>query len=287
MEAVFKREFKSYFVNMSGYVFIGVMLLFCGIFTMAINLISHSAQFEYVLGNETIVLMLIIPVLTMRSMAEDRRTKTDQLLFSLPVSTAAVVVGKFLAMIAVYAVTCAAMGIVPLILKIFGSVPLGAAYAALFGFFLLGCSLIAICMFLSSLTSSQIIAAVLGIGATLALYLMSGLASLLPSTASGSLIGLLVIGAVLGAIVFAMTRNYLIAAISAAVCIIPTAVVYIVDSTLFEGLLPKIVGYLAVFDRFVTFSNGVFDLTALVYFLTVTVFFVFLSVQSMDKRRWS
>ncbi len=287
MQAVFKREFKSYFVNMSGYVFMGVLLLFCGIFTMAVNLLSQSAQFEFVLANLNIVLMLIIPVLTMRSMAEDRRSKTDQLLYSLPISTAAVVIGKFFAMVAVYGITCLVMGLVPLILTAFGDVALGTAYAALLGFFLLGTALISVCMFLSSLTASQIIAAVLGIGATLALYLMSGLASLIPATAAASFIGLLLIGAVLGLVVYALCKNYAVALICAAVCIIPTVVVYAVDSTKFEGLLPGVVKYLAIFDRFNNFANGVFDLTAVVYFITVTVFFVFLSVQSMDKRRWS
>ena len=287
MEAVYKREFKSYFVNMSGYVFMAVLLLFCGIFTMAVNLMSQSAQFEFVLGNMNIVLMLIIPVLTMRSMAEDRRSKTDQLLYSLPISTTAVVIGKFLAMVTVYGITCLAMGIVPLILESFGDVSLGTAYAALFGFFLLGTALIAVCMFLSSLTSSQIIAAVTGIGATLALYLMSGLASLIPTTAAASLIGLLLLGAVLGLVVYALCKNYIVALACSAVCIIPTVIVYAVNSSKFEGLLPGVVRYLAIFDRFNNFANGVFDITAVVYFLTVTVFFVFLSVQSMDKRRWN
>ncbi len=287
MIAIFKREFKSYFISMTGYVFLAVMLVFAGIYTMAINLLQLSPSFEYVLANMTIVLMIVVPILTMRTLAEERRSKTDQLLYALPMKISSVVIGKYLAAVAVYGTCCAVLCLYPLILSFFGEVHILGAYSAIFGFFLLGSALIAICVFLSSLTESQSISAVLGVAVLLAIYLLTSLVELLPATAVGSLLCFLALGAALAAIVYVLTKNLIICVGAFAICAIPAAIVYFVNSTLFEGLFPRLVEYLAVFDRFYSFVDGIFDITAVAYFLSISVFFVFLTVQSMEKRRWS
>ncbi|MBO7377175.1 MAG: ABC-2 transporter permease [Clostridia bacterium] len=287
MGAIFKREFRAYFTNMTGYVFLGVIFLFSGIFTMAVNLLSGYASFEYTLSNMSFVLMIIIPVLTMRSMAEDRRQRTDQLLYSLPLRATSVVIGKYLALISVFAIAVLGMAFVPVILSLFGSVPFASTYSALFGFLLLGCALIAVCMFLSSLTESQIIAAVIGIGAMLAFYLMNGLSSLIPSDRATSFVCFLVLCAAAGLVIGLLTKNVWIGAAAGAVTAVPTVIIYLIKGDSFAGLFPKLLGFLAVFDRFDSFVNGIFDVSAIVYYLSITVFFVFLSVQSIEKRRWS
>ena len=278
MSAVFKRELRSYFNSMTGWIFLAVIFVFTGVFTTAINLLSQSASFEYVLSQITIVFMLIVPILAMRSIAEERRSRTDQLLYSLPLRAVDIVLGKYLSMVAVLFISCVAMGFVPVLLSLYGIVRYASCYAALLGFFLLGSALIAICMFMSSLTESQIIAAVTGFGVVLALYLMNGLSSLIPTSALGSFVSFLIVGAVFGLAV---------GVIGAGIVIIPTCIFYIAKKDAFAGLFPKLVSYLAVFDRFDTFVSGIFDMTAVVYYLSIIVFFVFLTVQSLEKRRWS
>ncbi|MCQ2354489.1 MAG: ABC-2 transporter permease [Clostridia bacterium] len=287
MTAVFRREFKSYFINMIGYIFLGALFLSCGILTTAECLISASAMFENVLGFESILLVLFIPILTMRSMSDDRRARTDQLLYSMPLNMTSIVLGKYFAMTAVFGIGCLGIAVIPLLLSSFGTVSFGTVYATLFGFFLLGCALIAICMFLSSLTESQVIAAVLGIGISAALYAMSLLVSIIPTDAMVSFIAFLVVAALLALIVYLLSKSPLLALGTAALGVIPTCVFYIIDAEKFEGLFPKVVDYLAIFDRFYNFVYGVFDLTAVVYFISAVVFFVFLSVQSFDHRRWA
>ena len=287
MSAIYKREFRSYFTNMTGFIFLAVLFLFSGIFTTAINLIGGSALYEYTLNNMSFVLMIIIPVLAMRSVAEDKRQKTDQLLYSLPVKSSGVVIGKYLALVSVFGIAVLCMAFVPVILMLFGNVPFASTYSALLGFFLLGCALLSVCMFLSSLTESQVIAAVLGIGAMLAFYLMSGLASLYPEGKGWSLAGFLVLAALLGLIFWILTKNPILGVSLFGVCAIPLLVVYLVKGGLFEAALPKMLGYLAVFDRFSSFTGGLFDLTAVVYYLSIAVFFVFLTVQTVEKKRWN
>lgn len=287
MGSIFKREIRSHFNSMTGWIFLAVIFVFTGIFTTAINLRSLSANFEYVLSNITIIFMLIVPVLAMRSIAEERRTKTDQLLYSLPLRTSDIVIGKYLAMAAVLFIACAGMGAVPIILSLFGIMEYTTCYAALLGFFLLGAALIAICTFMSSLTESQIIAAVTSFGVVLAFYLMTGLASLIPTTAVASFIAFMLVGVIFGALLGTLTRNNIAWAAGTAAVVIPTCILYMIKSELFEGLFPKIISYLAVFDRFDVFVSGIFDLTAVVYYISIIIFFLFLTVQSLEKRRWS
>lgn len=287
MIAIFKREFRSYFINMSGYVFIGVLWLFSGIFSTALNFIGQYSSYEYVLSNMMTVLMLIVPILTMRSIAEDKRAKTDTLLYSLPVSTTEIVIGKYFAMLAVWGIACLGMGATPIIIGMFGEVNFASAYGAIFGFFLLGAALIAVCTFVSSLTENQLIAAIGGIAASLALYLLGSLVSMLPASAIASLICFIAVAALLTAIVYYLTRNYIITATVGGVTIIPLIVTYFVNSSIFESSFPKVIEYLAVFDRYYSFLGGIFDIGAIVYYISFAVFFIFLTVQSFDKRRWS
>ena len=131
MNAVYRREIRAYFTGMTAYVFIAFLLLFAGIYTMAYNLTSAYPNFEYVLQSMSIIFLIAIPILTMRVIAEERRQKTDQLLYALPIGMTRVVLGKYLAMITVVAIPCVIMGFYPLILRSFGNVPLGTAYGTL------------------------------------------------------------------------------------------------------------------------------------------------------------
>ena len=287
MIAVFKREFKSYFINLSGYVFIGVLWLFSGIFSTVFNFMYQYSSYEFALGNLTTVLMLIVPILTMRSIAEDKRTKTDMLLYSLPLSATEVVLGKYFAMLGVWGVTCLGMGLTPIVIGMFGEVNFASAYGALLGFFLLGGALIAVCTFVSSLTENQLIAAIGGIASSLGLYLLGSLVGMLPASAIASLVCFIAVAAALTAIVYYLTRNYIITGAVGALTIAPIIIVYLINSAIFESAFPKTVEYLALFDRYNSFLGGIFDVGAVVYYISFAVFFIFLTVQSFDKRRWS
>lgn len=287
MLAIYRKELKNYFINMTGYIFIGFMLAITGIFTTLINLISTYPSFENVLSNITIVFLLIIPILTMRSVAEERHSKTDQLLYSLPVSVTQIVLAKYLAMFTVFLIPVCIIGLYPLILSIFGTVYLGTAYGALLGFTLLGGALIAVGMFMSSLTESQVIAAVTSFGVIFAMYLMSAIASLIPAGAMASLVAFAVVVLIFAGVVYSLTKNSTVAGITAAAGAFILAGIYFINSSIFDGLFANVLNWLSVFDRFSTFTTGLFDLTSVVYYVSLIVLFVFGTVQSIEKRRWS
>ena len=175
MTAIFKREFKSCFTGMIGWVIAAVSLFFLGLYFTNRNLLYASSDFASVLYTMTMILLFLLPAISMRSFAEERKNKTDQLLLTSPVSIPAIVAGKFLAELAVFALPLAAAVVMPLLLQAFGTVSLVAAYSALLGYLLLGGACLAVGTWISALTENQILAYLATFGALLVAYLMNGI----------------------------------------------------------------------------------------------------------------
>ncbi|EDN00948.1 hypothetical protein BACCAP_01170 [Pseudoflavonifractor capillosus ATCC 29799] len=287
MTAVLKHELRNYFHSFTAYVFGAFLLAIVGIGSMLYNLQAAVSNFEYVLSFGCIVFVVIVPILTMRVIAEERKQKTDQLLYSLPITTTQVVAGKYLALLVVYLIPLAVISIYPLIFSQFGDVYLPTSYGSLFAIFMMGAALIALGVFISCLTDNQGLAAGIGIAVILFNYYSVSLSEYVSSTAFGSVVALAVLILALGAIIRYLTRNELLAYGVSLVLAVAVCVVCFVDATMFEGLLPAIMEQLSLFERFNAFVNGVFDMTAIVYYLSVIGFFLFLSVQSLEKRRYN
>ena len=287
MSAVFRHELRSYFHSLTAYVFGAFLLAVIGIGAMFYNLEAAVSNFEFVLSFASIIFVVIVPILTMRTLAEERRQRTDQLLYSLPITTTQVVLGKYFALLVVYLIPLAVISLYPLLFSQFGEVYLPTSYGSLFAFFLMGAALLAVGMFLSSLTDNQGFAAGIGVAAILLNYYSVSLAEYTSSTAMGSLIALYVIALLLGVVIRGLTRNENLAYGVTFVLIAALSVAYFVNSSAFEGLLPDIMTKLSLFRQFSSFVNGAFDLTAIVYYVSVMGFFLFLSVQSMEKRRYN
>lgn len=287
MTAVFKHELRLYFQSLTAYVFGAFLLVTVGIGAMLYNLQAAVSNFEFVLSFSSLIFAVIVPILTMRVIAEERKQKTDQLLYSLPLSTTQVVLGKYLSALLVYLIPLCFICIYPLIFSQYGEVYLLTSYGSLFAFFLMGGALLAVGMFISSLTDNQGFAAGIGIAVIALNYFSVSLAEYVSATAMGSAIALMVISALLGWLIRNLTRNENLGYGVGLSLMAVTTVFYLIDSTKFEGLLPDIMKKLSLFDRLDTFVNGVFDLTAVVYYLSVAVFFLFLTVQSLEKRRYN
>lgn len=287
MRAVCKHELRNYFHSLTAYVFGAFLLAFVGFGAMLYNLQAAVSNFEYVLDFGSLVLVVIVPILTMRVVAEERRQKTDQLLYSLPITTFQVIVGKYLALLVIYLIPLAVISIYPLIFSQFGEVYLPTSYGSIFAFFLMGAALIAVGVFLSSLTDDQGLAAGIGIAVILFNYYSVRLSEYVSSTAAGTAVALLVLILSVGAVVRYLTKNEDLAFAVCLVLLAAASILYFVDSAAYEGLLPDLMKALSLFERFTVFVNGVFDLTGLVYYLSVIVFFLFLSVQSLEKRRYN
>lgn len=287
MRAVLRHELRSAFNNLTIYLFCAALLCFVGVGAMIYNIQASVANFEYVLSFVAIGLVVIIPVLTMRSFAEERKQKTDQLLYALPLKTWQIVGGKYLSLVAMFLLPVAIISVYPYIFSRYGEVYLPAAYGSLFAFFMMGAALIAVGMFISSLTDNQGFAAGIAIALFLFNYFSVSLAEQVSSTSYGSAFALCVTAILIGLIVRVLTKSNAIALGTGGGLAALTLVLFAVMPDQFEGLLPKIMKSLSLFERFSTFVSGVFDLTALVFYASVIVLGLFLTVQSLEKRRYN
>lgn len=186
MLAIFKREFKSYFQNVIGWLFVAALLAVYGLYFYVYNLKNGYPYISYDLKGIGFIMMIAVPILTMRSLSDEKKTKTDQLMLTSPVSVGRIVAGKYFAMAAVYTIVIALFALSPLVLSIYGKVALSEVYVALFGYWLYGLSCIAVGLFISSISESVIISAILTFTALFLSYMMQSITGLISS--SGNLL---------------------------------------------------------------------------------------------------
>lgn len=288
MLAIYKRELRSCFHSMIGYVFIAFLIAFTGIYFMAYNLNYGYPYFAYVLSGMVFIFFAAIPLLTMRSFAEERKSKTDQLLLTAPVRLSQIVMGKYLAMVTVLAVPCAIYLIFPWIIKSQGTAYILVDYLSIFVFFLLGCVYIAIGLFISSLTESQILAAIGTFGVLLILYLWSGILEFLPNSAAANAAGIVLILSLVVLFVWKMTQNWILGTALEIAALAVVIIAYAVKSSLFEGFLAEILGKMDLIAVFTSISsNHLLDVSGIILYLSYTGLFLFLTMEMIQKRRWS
>lgn len=287
MTAIFKREFKSCFTGMIGWVIAAVSLFFLGLYFTNRNLLYASSDFASVLYTMTMIMLFLLPAISMRSFAEERKNKTDQLLLTSPVSIPAIVAGKFLAELAVFALPLAAAVVMPLLLQAFGTVSLVAAYSALLGYLLLGGACLAVGTWISALTENQILAYLATFGVLLVAYLMNGIQTMFTT---GNLLAFIVFMVVL------LVASVLVGVIckrlaAGAVVFCAGAVVLFVLFQLRPAWLltafNAVLSALALFEPFKDIVGGMFSIPAIVYYLSVMGLFLFLTGQALARRRWN
>ena len=249
MLAIFKREFKSYFTTPVGYIVLAAFFFFLG--WRFYQLYSQSAAFvEICIVSTYTIAMFVLPILTMRIMSDDRRQKVDQVLLTAPVKVGSIVLGKFLAAFSVYALSFTPTIIFEIIFAGRAEVLLFTYLYALLGAFLFGGAIIAIGMFISSLTESPAVSAILSLLVNVVILFMQELIGLLPQPSGGTTF-------------FAKLWENIIEFIT----------------TLLEKA--------SLIDIYITFTDTIFRVTDVVYFLSIIFVFVFLSIRSLEKRRWS
>lgn len=288
MKAILKREANAYFDSMTGYIFIAFLVAAVGIYFYLINLYGGYPYFGTTLNSTLYIFMVAIPVLTMRSFAEEKRSKTDQLLLTSPVSATGIVMGKYLAMLYVYVFPVLLFCLCPVLIGLTGTAYYAADYATIFTFFLMGALYISIGMFISSLCDSQMIAFVSTFVVLLVLYLWDTIVSFIPASSVASFIGILIISLLIAFFVYRMSKNWVASCITGFVLMLIASAVFAIDSALFENLLPSVLksfSVIGVMNNVAVYN--VLDLRGIAMFLTMTVLMIFLTVQMLQKRRWS
>lgn len=229
MKAIFKREFFSYFRTYTGWLFTAVLWLFISIYVSLNNFFGLSGSIVSSLTIAVVVLLVLVPVLTMRTIAGERKNRTDRLIFSAPVSIREIVLGKFLAAGAVFSIPMAAVALYPLLFSFFGHVPYAESALSILGLWLFGFAAIAVGIFASALVETPLTAAFLSFSILFLSFAMAAVESLFGG--------------------------------------IPGKVAYALD-------LPS---------HYDDFLGGTLSLSSLVYFLTVTALFLFLTDRAVGQ----
>ena len=287
MTAIFKREFRSYFTGMVGYAVAAVSLFFLGLYFTNRNLLYQSSDFAGVLYTTTLILLFLLPAVSMRSFAEERRARTDQLLLTSPVNIPAIVAGKFLAQLAVFCVPLTAAAVMPLILTAFGKVSLISAYAALLGYILLGGACLAVGTFISCLTENQIVAYLASFVVLLIAYLMNGIKTMFTS---GNILAFVVFALVLlaaSAAVGVVCKNILAGGAVLVVGAAALFALFILRPAWLLSAFDAVLTVLALFAPYAEIIGGSFSLPVILYYLSVIGVFLFFTGQTLERRRWN
>lgn len=287
MGAIFRKEFKSYFISSTGYIFMAVFLLISGIFFALTNLIPANPIFSDVMSSMMFIFLLLVPVLTMRTLAEETHSKTDQLLYTSPLKLSNIILGKYFAALVLFLLTLLITCLYPLLMSMFGEIAVWEIIGNYIGFALLGAAFIAVGLFISSFTESQIASAVGTFGALLVIYILEWLRQGLPTSQASGVVfaGLLVV--LIGIIVYFTTRNAYITGIAAAVGVIAVAATFLIKKEIFDGFTANVLGWFSLLNRYDNFTMGLLDVSSIIYYITFSAAFIFLSIRMVDKRRWS
>lgn len=243
MLAILKRELRAYFYTPTAYVFLTVFFIFFSMFFMLTNVFSRgnmyqivpaTANFGYTVSSMILIMLFILPVLVMRLISEERKQKTDQLLHTSPISTVEIVIAKYFSALAVFSVGMLISLIYPIVITIVSGASMKYLIAVYLGFFLVGASFIAICLFASSLTESQVFAGFMGFSFILVLWLMEFIGSVVKSET-----------------------------------------------------VKSVINWISLLRRFDDFTSGLIKLAPVVFYLSVIILFIFLTVRTIEKRRWT
>jgi len=246
-----------------------------------------NSDYASFLGGLIMIFLLVIPLLTMKIFSEEKKQKTDQLLMTAPQSTAMIVLGKFLAAAALFLATLVITGIYPLLLSFHTKMDTVQIIGTYIGFFLLGCAFISIGIFISSLTDSQAGAAILTFCMLIVTWIVDFIGGFMPVSILAGVIFALILTALATFWMYSATRNIPAAVIPAALGLIIIALVYLINKDLYINLIGKSLSWFSLTKRFSNFPLGILKLDAVVYYLTFSGFFLFLTTQKIEKQRWS
>lgn len=287
MTAIFKKELRNYFNTVIGWGYLGFFVLLTGYFFVSQNVSMGSMNYNDTLASSMTMFIILTPVLTMRLFSEEKRQKTDQLLYSSPVTVKSIVAGKFLAAMVIFVLGVLITGFFPIMLNEFGDVDWGLLFAGAFGYILMGMCMISVGIYISAITDNQIIAATVTFGTAFILLSIDDIAASAPISAGASIICALLIVAVLALVVFGSTKNPFVAGIVAILGAAAVMGLYLIMPNLYDGLIINILGWFSVLNRYENFYIGILSVSDIAYYITFAFAFLYLSANVIEKRRWN
>ncbi|MDE7327797.1 MAG: ABC transporter permease [Lachnospiraceae bacterium] len=287
MLAIYKKEMRTYFTSIVGYLFLAFFLALIGLYFYAQNLYSGSPNFGYALGGVMMFFILLVPMVTMRIMAEENKQKTDQLLYTSPISVTRIILGKYFSILSMFGIVMLVTCVYPPVMAQYGTINFKQSYACILAFFLMGAAYMAIGLFISALTESQAFAAIMTFVVVIISVFASQIAVLLPTDAKTAwlIFSVLLLG--IAGISYVVMHNITVSILIAFLMELALFILYQAKPEALDGAVLNVFGWFSISDRFTDFVYGEFAVSAVVYYVSYCVLFVFLTIQAVKKRRWS
>jgi len=287
MIAIIKKEMKNYFNHITGYIFLFFYVVASAIFFINTNVVNLSAEFFHTLINSTMIFMLMIPMLTMRLFSEEFAQKTDQLLYTAPITTSSIVFGKFLAACLMLLIGVTITFVFPYLISSYGQLPMSRIIGTYVGYYLLGVSFISIGILVSVSTQSQVVAAIGSFALIFVFFMMGGMINVIPATRDAGLIFAGIIAALVGYIFYSSTKNVWASGGVLAVMLSFFGIIWVVSPAFYEGFAIRSLQWVSLVSRFGSFAMGVLEVADVVYYITFSILFCFFAITVIEKRRWA
>ena len=288
MKAIYLKEMRSYFHSLAAYIYFALFIAATGVYFSVICMsYGYTDYAQYVFSNSTILYIVIVPILTMRLFAEEKKQRTDQLLYTSPIRSGSIVFGKYLASVTLLAISMLVSIIEAGVLSMFGNVNWKTVLTGCLGYFLLGACLMAVGMFVSSLTDNQMIAAALSFAVVLFCMLLPNISNVVPGRARYTYIVCVLAVILIAWFFYDETKNVKITAGVGVAGIAIIAILSKVKPALFDNGLSKIIDWFSVLDRFNDFCSGILNASSIIYYVSFIAVFLFLTMQGIEKRRWN
>ncbi len=287
MLEILNKELKSYFHSSASYIFLFVFLLISGLFFTLSNLMSGNGYYTNIVYSMIFIFLFLVPILTMGIIASETHEKTDQLLLTSPLKIWEIVVGKFLASTIVFFIAVIITFIYPIILKKLGSFPVGETIGAYIGFILLGLCFISIGIFISALTENQVTAAVGTFGTLFIIWILDWIGSGLPTSVISGVVFTEILVAIIALFLYYNAQNIIISVSAGIIGSLIVLAVYLKNKNLYDGFMVKFVDWFSLIKRYEPFNMGMLSASSIAYYISFCVFFILLTINVIDKRRWS
>jgi len=285
--AIFKKELKSYFTSFIGYIFLVFFFLTISFNFYGITVQGGSGLFTYTLHSSTIIFLILIPTLTMRLFSDEKKNKTDQLLYTSPIKVSDIVIGKYLSAVALFLIGFLIVSMYPLLIYTKGSLNVNETLGSMFGYVLLISSFIAVGIFISSLSDNQMASAIGTFGVLFAIYMTETIASVLPQDNYRTFMTFLILALFIAVYTFSAYRNIYLSAIVLIFLCGLNIFIYSVNVTFYDQLLFKMVTWFSLIGRFSYFTVGIFSLSNIVFYISFIFALLYLTVHTIEKRRWT
>ena len=286
MSAVFKKELRSYFSCMTGYVFLAFFVFITGLYFSHINIFNGSPDYNYTISGTAIMFLITIPMITMRLFSEEAKNKTDQLLFTSPVSITKITLGKYFAALTLFLISMLLTAVFPVILSTRGVLPTAQILGTYLGYFLLGSCFISIGIFVSCLSENQIAVSIATFAIIFVFYILDALAVNFPSGKTSSTIFILCVIFFLCYVLYSRVKDFLLPLVVFLIGVTGLVLAYFYNLEIFDSAIYKTLSWFSLLAHFSNFENGILNLSDIIYYISFIILFLYITINTIEKRRW-